>query len=143
AAFEQAMDDDFNTPVALAEFQRLRGELNTKLQSGVSAKARNEARDAFRRFGQVLGLFQVPVKEWEFRPMITGTVSEVQSAQTEEGAGIVKSPVTEDEIERLIAERNEARSKKDFARADGIRKELAAQGIILEDRPDGTTRWKR
>ena len=46
-------------------------------------------------------------------------------------------------IERLVVERNEARVKKDFAKADGIRKELAVRGIILEDRPDGTTRWKR
>ena len=47
------------------------------------------------------------------------------------------------EIERQIAERNNARCSKDFPRADEIRKALAAQGIILEDRPDGTTRWKR
>ena len=39
--------------------------------------------------------------------------------------------------------RNEARANKDFLTSDTIRKELADQGIILEDRPDGTTRWKR
>ncbi len=122
-AFEQAMDDDFNTPVALAEFQRLRSELNTRLQAGLSHEAKTEARAIFLRFGQVLGLFQVSVKEWEFK-----------ESHAVLGAG---------EIERLIAERNEARSKKDFAKADVIRKELASQGIILEDRPDGTTRWKR
>jgi len=123
AAFERAMDDDFNTPVAIAEFQRLRGELNQRLQTGLSQGARTEAREVFRRFGQVLGLFQAPVKEWEFK----------------ESHAVLGA----DEIERRIVERNEARSKKDFARSDAIRKELAAQGIILEDRPDGTTRWKR
>ena len=47
-----------------------------------------------------------------------------------------------DEIERLIEERREARRKRDFARADQIRQELAARGILLEDSPAGT-RWKR
>ena len=46
-------------------------------------------------------------------------------------------------IEQRIAERNEARRKNDFAKADEIRAELAKEGITLEDRPDGTTRWKR
>jgi cysteinyl-tRNA synthetase len=47
------------------------------------------------------------------------------------------------DIEAKIAERLEARRKKDFAKADEIRKALAAQGIIIEDKPDGTSRWKR
>jgi cysteinyl-tRNA synthetase len=50
----------------------------------------------------------------------------------------------EDEIiQQKIDERNEARKRKDFAKADEIRKSLAAQGIIIEDKPDGTSRWKR
>jgi len=54
-------------------------------------------------------------------------------------------PVTlkDEEIEKLKAERNEARERKDFAKADEIRAKLASFGITLEDRPDGTTRWKR
>jgi cysteinyl-tRNA synthetase len=48
-----------------------------------------------------------------------------------------------EQIEERIAQRLEARKKKDFARADEIRKSLAAQGIIVEDKPDGTSRWKR
>ena len=47
------------------------------------------------------------------------------------------------QVEEKISVREEARAKKDFAAADTIRKELAEQGVILEDRPDGTTRWKR
>ncbi len=125
-AFERGMDDDLNTPVALAEFQRLRNELNTRLQTGLSQGARTEAREAFRRFGQVLGLFQLSNKDWEFKDAQAGAAT-----------------VLDAEIGRQIEARNEARRRKDFARADEIRKTLAAQGIILEDRPDGTTRWKR
>jgi cysteinyl-tRNA synthetase len=47
------------------------------------------------------------------------------------------------EIERLIAERNAARKARNFAAADGIRKDLAARGVVLEDRPNGSTDWRR
>jgi cysteinyl-tRNA synthetase len=46
-------------------------------------------------------------------------------------------------VEAKIAERIEAKRKKDFKRADEIRTELASQGITIEDKPDGTSRWKR
>jgi cysteinyl-tRNA synthetase len=141
-AFERGMDDDFNAPVALAEFQRLRSELNTRLQTGLSQSARTEAREAFRRFGRVLGLFQVPVKEWEFGEKVV-TV-QITGVEAKGQIGQVSSKTVDDaEIARQIEARNEARRRKDFARADEIRKTLASQGIILEDRPDGTTRWKR
>jgi cysteinyl-tRNA synthetase len=149
AAFEHAMDDDFNTPVAIAEFQRLRGELNAKLPLGLSQGARHEAYEVFRRLGQVLGLFQVPVRDWEFgtafsddstwsQPIVQPTVP--PKPPIRDGQDDLPGDAA---IERQIAERNEARRNKDFARADAIRKELAAKGITLEDRPDGTTRWKR
>jgi cysteinyl-tRNA synthetase len=51
-------------------------------------------------------------------------------------------PVPVDEIERLIVERRDARSARDFARADTIRRDLEARGILLEDSASGT-RWKR
>ena len=58
--------------------------------------------------------------------------------------GILKGePLSAEAIETKIAERLEARKRKDFAKADEIRKSLAAQGIIIEDKPDGTSRWKR
>jgi cysteinyl-tRNA synthetase len=46
-------------------------------------------------------------------------------------------------IEVKVAERNEARKQKNFKKADEIRRYLASHGIIIEDKPDGTSRWKR
>jgi cysteinyl-tRNA synthetase len=133
-AFREAMDDDFNTPAALAGFQQFRSTVNQLLKTGLSREHRAQVRAAFRSLGWVLNLFQLEVKAWEF-----ASRGEISAAERE-----TSSPSLEDaEIERLIAERNEARKKKDFVRADEIRKSLAARRIILEDRPDGTTRWKR
>jgi cysteinyl-tRNA synthetase len=74
----------------------------------------------------VLGLFQL--ERWQFNADLPKI-------------GI--SGPTDEEIELKLKERNEARKRKDFARADEIRKSLAAQGIIVEDKPNGTSRWKR
>jgi len=51
-------------------------------------------------------------------------------------------PIPVEEIERLIEERHAARRRRDFAAADGIRRQLADQGVLLEDNPGGT-RWKK
>jgi cysteinyl-tRNA synthetase len=49
----------------------------------------------------------------------------------------------EERIQRMIDERNEARKQKNFKKADEIRQFLASSGIVIEDKPDGTSRWKR
>ena len=134
-AFEKAMDDDFNTPQAIAEFQQLRTDVNQLLVTGLSDADRNLARETFRRCGKPLGLFQILDYEWMFRPLLFGEVV----TSTEKG----KKELTDEWIQQQIQERAQARLRKDFVAADHIRKDLAAQGIILEDRPDGTTRWKR
>ncbi len=137
--FERAMDDDLNTPVAIAELQRLRGELNKLLEQGLSTAARRQAREAFRRLGVVLGLFQSDV--WQFgAKKAAPDGSAAGGVDMHSAAG---GTVTDAQIEQWLVERREARAKKDFARADDIRKQLAAAGIIIEDKPDGTTRWKR
>ena len=51
--------------------------------------------------------------------------------------------ISDAQVEKLVAERLEARKRKDFAASDRIRKELSDRGIILEDSRDGTVRWKR
>lgn len=124
-AFKVAMDNDLNTPMALAALQMLRGEVNKLLESGLSTKERQQARQAFRSLGAVVGLFQLD--KWEF------------GVKAEAG----HDRLSGDEIEAKLAERIEARKKKDFKRADAIRTELASKGITIEDKPDGTSRWKR
>jgi len=137
-AFEAAMDNDLNTPMALAALQTLRSDVNKLLGSGLSTKGRREARQAFRSLGAVLGLFQLD--KWQFN--IKG--SDSLSAGIRESASLLKEERMSDaEIESKITERLAARKKKDFKRADQIRQELADLGITIEDKPDGTSRWKR
>ena len=139
AGFRQAMDDDINTPAAIAEFQSLRGETNRLLEVGLSRHVAKDILKTFRDIGRVLGLFQLSGDEWEFNPR-TGATG---GGRPRESGGPVAAELTDAEIEQLITERNQARSSKDFAKADEIRKRLAQHGITIEDRPDGTSRWKR
>jgi cysteinyl-tRNA synthetase len=136
--FHQALDDDLNTPAALAEFQRLRTELNKGIEAGLSRNMSIEAREVYRTFGRVLGLFDLATGEWQFTKSgaaaLTGAV-ELRQA--------VVAGLAAEHIEQLIAERRDARQRKDFKRADEIRQSLLQQGITIEDRPDGTSRWKR
>jgi len=117
ARFVEAMDDDFNTPVAMGVLHELSREVNVLLNSGEPiGRAVLEAIDAvYRQLGNdVLGI--IP-----------------------EEAEVGGSAAREDRlIAYLIQLRQEARAAKDFARSDAIRDRLAEIGVILEDRPDGT-----
>ena len=134
--FRKGMDDDLNTSVALAELQQLKSSINKFLGQGLSTEARRIAREEFRSLGNCLGLFQLD--RWQF----VVPASESLLVKIDETTD-VQSTLTDTDIELLLGERKKARSRKDFQRADEIRKSLAAQGIIIEDKSDGTTRWKR
>ncbi|MBL8075038.1 MAG: cysteine--tRNA ligase, partial [Nitrospira sp.] len=134
--FTTAMDDDLNTPVAIAVLQGLRSDVNKMIDKGLSTEGRKKARQEFRSLGQILGLFQADT--WQFGSAVAETLP-----INNDGTGNVRFVPNETDIEKMLMERREARSRKDFKRADEIRKSLAAQGVIIEDKPDGTTRWKR
>jgi cysteinyl-tRNA synthetase len=161
AAFKSSMDDDFNTPMAIAALQGLRSDVNKLLGHSLSTEGRRRAREEFRSLGNNLGLFPLDLDmKWQFKGEIFG--SGALHAQAETGTGTsavltsgtgvaqlsgetptVKESLGDASIEAKIAERAEAKKKKDFKRADAIRAELHSQGIIIEDKPDGTSRWKR
>jgi cysteinyl-tRNA synthetase len=113
-AFEAAMDDDLNTAAALGAFFELVKEGNVALSSSSITKGdASEIGGAIERMNGVFGVF---------------------------GRG--PTMILDADVERLIAERREARAARRFDRADAIREELAAQGIVLEDSPTGT-RWRK
>ena len=130
--FIEAMDDDFNTALALAHFHEALHTLNAYLNDqaflkrpGAPALLQQTAGELIR-LGRVLGLFaQDPA---------------VYCREQQERC-LVELGVTEAEIAQKIAARAEARKAKDFAAADRIRSELLAQGIALEDGAKGTT-WR-
>lgn len=112
-AFEAAMDDDFNTANAITVLFELSREANLYLEKNQTDV-------------KVIEAFQNAMK----------TILDVLGIEMEE------EDLLDDEIERLIEERNEARKARDFERADKIRDMLLEKNIILEDTPQGV-RWRR
>ena len=127
-AFHAAMDDDFNTPEAVAVLQSLASEINRARDAADLGRATALAQE-LRTIGAVLGVLALPAEEW-FRASKT--------AATAQSDGLDDA-----RIEAAIAERKAARAGKDFKRSDQIRDELAAAGIVLEDKPGGITVWRR
>jgi cysteinyl-tRNA synthetase len=120
AAFRQAMDDDFNTPGAMAVLQAAARDVNRARDDGDMEAAAAQAA-TLRGLGAVLGLLQQDPEDW-FRG----------------GAG----SLSDEEIQALIEARRSARERRDWAEADRIRDALAADGVVLEDAAGATT-WRR
>ena len=137
------MDEDFNTPEALAVLQTLAGEVNAARDAGDGMRAAQLAAE-LTSLGAVLGLLGVPPPEW-FR-LATPGVAQLAGAASGQGAvhgALERAPLSDSEIEARIAARVAARRGKDWAESDRIRDQLAAAGVILEDQPGGKTTWRR
>ncbi len=135
--FEAAMNDDFNTPEAIAALQTLATEINRAKAAGDASGASARAAELLK-LGGVLGLLQVPPAEFLRKPKLAPDATAGPDAKQAAAAAL-----DEQQIEALIAERRDARRSKNFKRSDEIRNQLAEQGVVLEDKPDGTTEWRR
>ncbi|MEK6594752.1 MAG: cysteine--tRNA ligase [Pseudomonadota bacterium] len=132
--FRDAMNDDFNTPEAMAVLFDLANEVN-KSRSPIDAKL-------LKSLAATLGLLQSdPGSYLQGRGDIVRPGSE-QITTTGHAPTVWIGP-SPDKIRELIDARAAARKSKNFAEADRIRKELLDAGIVLEDKPDGTTEWRR
>ena len=113
--FRTAMEDDFDTPAAFAVLHELRRELNRS------------------KSAQTAGLLKV----------LGGTLAFFQEVPAAFVQGAANTGEAQMDVDALVFERNAAKQGKDFARADAIRKQLDAAGIVLEDKPGGVTEWRR
>jgi cysteinyl-tRNA synthetase len=115
---EEAVSNDLNTPDALHFLHVQANEVNK-----ARGKLKLHHKKSLRKSASLLGLLQADPEAW-FK-------------------GGAEASVDSTAIEDLITRRNAARKARDFAEADRIRKELADQGIVLEDKPGGKTEWRR
>jgi cysteinyl-tRNA synthetase len=139
ARFNEAMDDDFNTPIAVAELQSLARELNTAKASGQGDAAAARAAELLALGGR-LGILEVEAEAFLRRRPLK---SPAGVAAAGEGAAAADTALSDADIERLIEARVAARKAKNFKESDRIRDELAAAGVLLEDQPGGKTLWRR
>jgi cysteinyl-tRNA synthetase len=112
--FRDAMNDDFDTPIAGAVLHELRGEVNRSRSAKLSG--------LMKALGGTIGFLQA------------------DPAAFLQGGG---SAGTSLDVDAKIQEREAARASKNFKRSDEIRKELEEAGIVLEDKPGGKTEWRR
>jgi len=114
----QALLDDLNTPVVISELHKLAREMNA-----ADTGARAAAKGRLLAVAGLMGLLQQDPEQW-FTLSRGG------------------SDISAEQIETLIAKRNQAKADKDYAGADAVREELKAMGVVLEDSREGT-KWRR
>jgi len=137
ARFAEAMDDDFNTPLAIAVLFDLANEIN-------KTKSAELARQLIALAG-IIGLLQRDPRDFlQGVPVsLTGVAAQGEVGSVSPSMRSLTGVEALGAVEELIAERIIAKKAKNFALADRIRADLLQQGIILEDKPSGRTEWRR
>jgi cysteinyl-tRNA synthetase len=126
--FDAALADDLNTAMALGAVYDLVREANIAIDKGEFRQGDvAAAKDFLTQFDRVFAV-------------IADTDAEKLAAL---GYGAGDGAMSDADVEKMVAERQDARKRRDFAASDRLRKELADRGIILEDSRDGSVRWKR
>src|SRR5580692_10231681 len=135
-SFRKAMDDDFNTPEAVAVLQTMTRDLNVAKREGKALLAGQIAAE-LRVLATVLGVAQLPAEHWARlrTPPVEGEAAAPTADAAAAGPTATAAGLDDAAIDDLVAKRLEARKNKDFKESDRIRDSLAAQGVILEDRP--------
>ena len=118
ARFAEAMNDDMNTPIAVSVLFEMANEVNRTEDLALASR--------LKALAQVLGL-------------LGRTAQAFQKTEVGEQAG----GLDEQAIQALIDARTQAKTDRDFAKADGIRQQLLDAGVVLEDKRGGATEWRR
>jgi cysteinyl-tRNA synthetase len=143
--FNTAMDDDFNTPVAVAVLFDLVRDINRVRANDPAQAAAFGA--LLRKLGGILGILQRRAEDYlKGRPHSPGVTAPLTDIEMKAAVGNVTPRATyelsNNEVDKLIEQRINVRKAKNWAESDRIRDELKAHGVILEDGPSGTT-WRR
>jgi cysteinyl-tRNA synthetase len=126
--FDAGLSEDLNTAIALAAIFDFVRESNIAMDKGEFKQG--EAAAALELLGNFERVFAI--------------IQDDDAAKLKAlGFGAAEGEIGDAEVEKLVAERNAARARRDFATSDRVRKELADRGIILEDSREGGVRWKR
>ena len=124
------MDDDFNSPGGLAVAFELAKTLNKEQNQRVHAGAGVLAADVLQAKAKAL---------LDIADVLGLAIPEAEEDQTDAPSG----GLSDDDLRQMLEQRQAARKAKDFATADGIRDRLAAEGIAIVDRADGSSHWVR
>jgi cysteinyl-tRNA synthetase len=138
--FEAAMNDDFNTALAVSELQQLAKEINLAKSAGNAAQAALFAAELVS-LASVLGIAQQAPDAF-LRKAAAKRSADAHLTHAERIAAQTTMQLSDAQIDDLIAARTAARKAKDWKESDRIRDELSAQGVVLEDAAHATT-WRR
>jgi cysteinyl-tRNA synthetase len=139
--FHEVMDDDFNTPEALAVIQMLTREINTARD----AKKDKVAAALGAELRYLLGVLAIGAVDIEAWFKLRGTGAKLANPVTvagEEGA-VSRAALSDEDVQKLVDARAAARAAKNFAESDRLRDELLAADVIVEDKPGGKATWRR